>query len=200
VLREVLIEQQAPYYEAADEAAFYGPKIDVQMKNINGKEDTAFTVQYDFVMPKRFNMRFTQNDGTEVEPIVVHRASLGCFERTMAFLIEHYAGAFPVWIAPVQAIIIPISQDQSVASKLVYEQLKEAGIRVELWDQAESMQKRIRLAEKQKTPYMLIIGQTEADAGTISVRGRGQQDLGIMEPATFLKRIQERIATKSLEL
>lgn len=129
VLREVLVESQAPFYEAADEAAFYGPKIDVQMKNVNGKEDSAFTVQYDFVMPKRFKMHYVNHDDTEAEPIVIHRSSLGCFERTMAFLIEHYAGAFPVWLSPIQAVIIPISQDQSVASKLAYEQLKETGIK-----------------------------------------------------------------------
>lgn len=200
VLREVLHQLDAPHYEAADEAAFYGPKIDVQMKNVNGKEDTAFTVQYDFVMPKRFHMTYIDSHGTPAEPVVVHRASLGCFERTMAFLIEHFAGAFPLWLAPVQAVIIPISQDYIVAAKRVDESLKAAGIRVELWDQAESMQKRIRMAEKQKIPYMLIIGQKEADSGDVSVRVRGQQDRGVMSLADFQSDVLNRIASKALEL
>jgi threonyl-tRNA synthetase len=200
VLREVLQQLDAPHYEAVDEAAFYGPKIDVQMKNVNGKEDTAFTVQYDFVMPKRFTMSYIGNDGVEKEPVVIHRASLGCFERTMAFLIEHFAGAFPLWLAPVQAVIIPISQDQIVAAKLAEESLKQVGIRVELWDQAESMQKRIRTAEKQKTPYMLIIGQKEAETGEVSVRVRGQQDRGVMPLEAFKTDVAERITSKSLDL
>lgn len=200
VLRQVLIKLDAPYYEATDEAAFYGPKIDIQMKNINGKEDTAFTVQYDFVMPKRFSMSYVQADNQPGEPIVVHRASLGCFERTMAFLIEHFAGAFPLWLSPTQAIIIPIGEDHVVAAKLATEQLKQAGVRVELWDQAESMQKKIRNAEKQKIPYMLVIGQKEAEAGTVSVRARGQQDRGVMVIQAFLDHIQPLIQTKSLEI
>lgn len=200
VLREVLAQSDVPNYEAKDEAAFYGPKIDVQMRNVNGKEDTAFTVQYDFVMPKRFSMKYIDHDGTEAEPVVVHRASLGCFERTMAFLIEHFAGAFPLWLAPIQTAVIPISQDQTVAAKRIEAALKQAGIRAELWDQAESMQKRIRIAEKQKVPYMLIIGQKEAESGEVSVRARGQQDRGAMSLETFTAHAVELISTKSLEL
>lgn len=200
VLREVLKKRHAPYYEAADEAAFYGPKIDIQMKNVLGKEETAFTVQYDFVMPKRFGLVYTNEEGNEEEAIVVHRSSIGAIERVMAFLIEHFAGAFPLWLAPVQAVIIPISEDQTVAAKLVTEKLIEAGIRAELWDQAESMQKKIRTAEKQKVPYMLVIGQKEAAANTVSVRARGQQDLGVMPMADFVSKAKHLNDTRSLEL
>jgi threonyl-tRNA synthetase len=170
------------------------------MVNVNGKEDTAFTVQYDFVMPKRFELTYTNEDNAEEEAIVIHRSSIGAIERVMAFLIEHFAGAFPLWLAPVQVVVIPISQNQSVAAKLAYEKLKEANIRVELWDQAESMQKRIRLAEKQKTPYMLVIGDREAESGEVAVRARGQQDLGVMKLAEFIEKAKSIETTKSLEL
>jgi threonyl-tRNA synthetase len=170
------------------------------MRNVLGKEDTAFTVQYDFVMPKRFNLTYINEEGNEEEAIVVHRSSIGAIERVMAFLIEHFAGAFPLWLAPVQVAIIPISQDQAVAAKLAQEKLIAAGIRSELWDQAESMQKRIRTAEKQKTPYMLIIGAKEAEAGTVAVRARGQQDQGTMKINEFVTKVTELNNSKSLEL
>ena len=109
ILREILKQRKANFFEAGNEAAFYGPKIDIQMKNFAGKEDTAFTVQYDFVGPKRFELKYIDSDGKEKEPIVIHRSSIGAIERTMAFLIEHYAGAFPVWLSPVQAVVIPVS-------------------------------------------------------------------------------------------
>lgn len=199
-LEAIVKENKLEYVLGTGEASFYGPKLDFIVKDAIGREWQMSTLQLDLFMAKKLGLTYTDTDGGEKNPVILHRGLTGSLERTMGLLIEHFAGAFPVWLSPVQAVVIPISQDQSVASKLVYEQLKEAGIRVELWDQAESMQKRIRLAEKQKTPYMLIIGQTEADAGTVSVRGRGQKDLGIMEPAAFLKKVQDAITTKSLEL
>ena len=130
VLRGVLTERKANFFEAENEAAFYGPKIDIQMKNVAGKEDTAFTVQYDFVRPKRFKLTYIDRDGKEKEPIVIHRSSIGAIERTMAFLIEHYAGAFPIWLSPVQVAIIPVSDLHLEYARKVEAELKAADIRV----------------------------------------------------------------------
>jgi len=198
VLRQVLDKRGSMYVEANDEAAFYGPKIDVQMKNVHGKEETAFTVQYDFVMPKRFKLAFINEEGKEEEPIVIHRSSIGAIERTMAFLIEKFGGAFPLWLAPVQVVVIPISQDQHGYADEVVAVLKKAKIRVENWNEAESMQKRIRRAEKEKAPYMLILGQQEVDEKSVSVRHRGNQDLGKMSVADLTEKIRQEIESKSL--
>ena len=200
VLREVLVERKgAVYVEAEDEAAFYGPKIDVQMKNVNGKEDTAFTNQYDFVMPKRFEMSYTNEKGEAEEPVVIHRASLGAIERTMAFLIEHFAGAFPVWLSPVQAIIIPISDDQQDYAAKIAEKLESQGVRVEI-SAGGSMQNRIRKAEKQKTPYMLVVGEKEVASDSVAVRARGEDDRGVVKAQDFIDMITQKIKDKSLEL
>ena len=197
LLRQVLVNRQAPFYEAKDEAAFYGPKIDVQMKNVLGKEDTAFTVQYDFCLPKRFNLEYINEKGEMEQPVVIHRSSIGAMERSIGFLIEHYKGAFPVWLSPIQVSIIPISQDQLVYAKLVYEKLKELRVRAELMDQAESMQKRIRSSEKQKIPYMLIIGDQEVKGESVSVRSRGNKDLGVQSLTDFIQHLTTIISTKS---
>lgn len=189
VLRKVLIERNANYYEAEGEAAFYGPKIDIQMKNVAGKEDTAFTVQYDFVMPKRFGMTYVNEEGVEQEPVVVHRSSIGAIERLMAFLIEHYAGAFPVWLSPTQVAVLPISEKTIEYSKKVVEDLRGKGIRVDLYEEADSLGKKIRNAEASKVPYMLIVGEKEAQAGSVSVRMRGQKDLGVMSADAFVERV-----------
>lgn len=192
-LREVLQERNAPFYEAEGEAAFYGPKIDVQMRNVLGKEDTAFTVQYDFVMPGRFQLKYIDSNGEEQQPIVIHRSSIGAIERIVAFLIEHYAGAFPLWIAPVQVALVPISQDQSEYAAQVAEKLRAADIRVEVRDEDERMQNRIRKAEKEKIPYMLIMGRNEVAAGTVSIRGRGEQNLGTESIEAFIERIKAEL-------
>lgn len=198
VLRQVLQERGSIYFEAAQEAAFYGPKIDVQMKNVHGKEETAFTVQYDFVMPKRFQLKYINEAGQEEEPIVIHRSSIGAIERTMAFLIEKFGGAFPLWLAPVQVVVIPISQDQHQYAAEVTTALQAAGLRVENWNEAESMQKRIRRAEKEKVPYMVILGQKEVAAQQLSVRGRGQQDLGTQSLTSLISKLQQAITEKAL--
>src|SRR3989339_158431 len=181
ILRKVLKNQSVPYYEAENEAAFYGPKIDVQMKNVNGKEDTAFTVQYDFVMPKRFELKFINKEGKEEEPVVIHRASLGAFERTMAFLIEHYGGAFPLWLSPIQAVVLPISEKFLEPAQKVKEELQKNGIRVELNNDNKSLGGKIRESTLQKIPFMIIIGEKEVKSNLISVRSREGKDLGSME-------------------
>jgi len=194
ILRNVLKNQDVPYYEAKNEAAFYGPKIDVQIKNINGKEETAFTVQYDFVMPKRFNMKYINNQGKEEEPIVIHRASLGCFERTMAFLIEKYAGAFPLWLSPVQISVIPVSDKFIKEAKTIENMLKDGDLRVELNDERESVGKKIRQSTLQKVPYMVIIGEREAkNLEFVSVRTREGKDLGLINFKDFVNHLKDDV-------
>jgi threonyl-tRNA synthetase len=197
VLREVLEKRQASFYEAADEAAFYGPKIDVQMKNAHGKEETAFTVQYDFVMPKRFKLKYVAADGTEQEPIVIHRSSIGAIERTMAFLIEKFAGNFPLWLAPVQVALVPISEDQHQYAEKVALALRNVNVRVEIMTEAESMQNKIRKAEKDKVPYILVMGRKEVEAETVSVRRRGAKNDGVWTVETFIEKAKTEILKKA---
>ncbi|MBX9702881.1 MAG: threonine--tRNA ligase, partial [Silvanigrellaceae bacterium] len=180
VLRSVLKKRNAPFFEAEKEAAFYGPKIDIQMKNIHGKEETAFTVQYDFVMPKRFELKFTNAEGQEEEPVVIHRSSIGALERIFAFLIEKYAGAFPLWLSPVQVAVLPISETFNHYSEKVKKELeaKIPGLRIELDSRSESIGKKIREATKEKIPYQFIIGEKEKTAEEVSVRALDGTDLG----------------------
>jgi threonyl-tRNA synthetase len=198
VLRKVLKKRNAPFYEAEKEAAFYGPKIDIQMKNIHGKEDTAFTVQYDFVMPKRFELKFTNADGQEEEPVVIHRSSIGALERIFAFLIEKYAGNFPLWLSPVQLAVLPISENQNDYANKVANELrsKNSELRIEIDQRSESIGKKIREATMQKIPYLIIVGQKEVEAGLVSVRSRSGQDLGQMKLEEFVEKIQKEIENK----
>jgi threonyl-tRNA synthetase len=206
VLRDVLDKRKSLYYEAANEAAFYGPKIDVQFKNVAGKEETAFTVQYDFVMPKRFKLAYTDSDGSQKEPIVIHRSSIGAIERTIAFLIEHYAGNFPLWLSPIQASIIPIAERHNEAARVAGKYLLGESIRAVVADEQESMQHKIRTATLQKVPYMGIIGDKEiakikdqrskSDDLVISVRKRDGKDLGQMAFPEFLKILKSEIENK----
>jgi threonyl-tRNA synthetase len=189
VLRTVLIQRQANFFEAGNEAAFYGPKIDVQMKNFAGKEETAFTVQYDFVMPKRFKLTYIDKDGKEKEPIVIHRSSIGAIERTMAFLIEHYAGAFPVWLSPLQAAVIPVSDQYLDYARKLESELKTAGIRAQVDDRSERMNQKIRQAQLEKVPCMLIVGEKEAADGSVSVRLRSGEQLPSMPFTTFKEKL-----------
>lgn len=193
ILRKVLIQLHAPYYEAPNEAAFYGPKIDVQVKSVFGKEETAFTVQYDFVMPKRFKMTFINAKGREEEPIVIHRSSIGAFERTMAFLIEKYRGAFPTWLTPVQVKICPIADRHVPYSRDIEQKLKKTGIRVELDDRSETLQAKIRDAQQEKVSYMLIIGDKEVALKTVTERGRSGKPYGPFPIETFIGNIQKEI-------
>lgn len=198
VLRTVLKKMKAPFYEAAGEAAFYGPKIDVQMKRVNGQEDTAFTVQYDFVLPKRFNLVYTDNHGVEREPLVIHRASIGCLERTLAFLIEHYAGAFPVWLSPVQVQILTVGKAHKKFGKKLHDQLIDAGIRSYLDDGNDTVGYKIRQAEKMKVPYMLVIGDKEMKGKKLAVRIRGQKKIAALALASFIKRVRTEITDKTV--
>jgi threonyl-tRNA synthetase len=199
ILRQVLVRRKANFFEAEKEAAFYGPKIDIQMKNFAGKEDTVFTVQYDFVASKRFNLTYINNDQQEKEPIVIHRSSIGAIERTMAFLIEHYAGAFPVWLSPVQVKIIPVADRHNDYSRDLEKVLRQDNIRVEVDDRSERMNQKIRQAQLEKIPYMLIIGDKEVASSNVSVRLRtGDQTTQSLE--SFRVSIREVIETKATGL
>jgi threonyl-tRNA synthetase len=196
VLRQVLIQREANYFEAANEAAFYGPKIDIQMRNFAGIENTAFTVQYDFVMPKRFQLTYIDSDGKEKEPIVIHRSSIGAIERTMAFLIEHYAGAFPIWLSPVQAAIIPVSDLHNEYARKLEVELKAAGVRTHVDERSERMNQKIRQAQLEKIPCMLILGDKEVEGGTVSVRLRTGTQLPAEPFAQFKSQLLKAIENK----
>ena len=174
------------YFIGAGEAAFYGPKIDVMVKDSLGREWQLSTCQLDFNQPENFDMNYIGEDGQPHRPAILHIAILGSLERFLGVLIEHYAGAFPVWLSPVQVAILPISEKQSAYAQKIHQALVGQGIRVELHDQAEPLQKRIRQAELQKIPYMLILGGRETTSDTISVRERGEKDLGSMPLEKFL--------------
>jgi len=193
ILRSVLKEIDAPYFEAPGEAAFYGPKIDVQMKKVNGTEETAFTIQYDFVMPKRFALEYTNEKGEKAEPIVIHRASIGALERTMAFLIEKHKGALPLWLSPVQVALIPIAERHVAAAKKTAEELKKHGIRVEVDDKNEPMGAKIRFHTLQKVPFMGIIGDKEMENKQISVRSRKGEDLKSQSLENFLSFLKDQL-------
>ena len=197
VLRTVLLQRQASYFEAEKEAAFYGPKIDIQMRNFAGKEDTAFTVQYDFVMPKRFGLTYIDKDQMEKEPIVIHRSSIGAIERTMAFLIEHYAGAFPVWLSPVQVVVIPLADRHLEYARKLGAELTGEGVRAKVDDRSERMNLKIRQAQMEKVPFMLVVGDKEVAEGTVSVRLRSGKQLSSQPFERFKETVKVAIATKS---
>jgi len=197
-LKALLKDRKSDFIEAKGEAAFYGPKIDIQMKNVFGKEDTAFTVQYDFVMPKRFNLRYINKNGKEQETIVVHRSSIGAIERSIAFLLEHFAGALPLWLSPVQAIILPVSEKQNAYAKKIFEELQKENIRTQMPDSDETLGKRIREAEIQKIPYILVIGDKEIQNNSVNVRHyrRGQE--GEIAAEKLIEKIKKEIEIKSI--
>lgn len=195
LLREVLKARGEKFEEAKDEAAFYGPKIDIQMKNVNGKEDTAFTVQYDFCMPERFDLTYTAADGTQKRAFVVHRSSIGAIERIVAFLIEHYGGAFPLWLAPVQAKILPVSEKHAAYAADILVQLREAGIRAEI-DADDSLGKRIRQGKLEKVPYTLVLGDKEVEAATATLEGRdGNKE--VLSVPDLVAKLKQEISSRS---
>ena len=197
VMGEILDKLGVDYTIGIDEAAFYGPKLDIQYKNVFGKEDTIVTIQIDMLLAQKFGMEYTDADGQKKTPYIIHRTSLGCYERTLAYLIEKYAGAFPLWLAPEQVRVLPISERLLDKAGEITEQLKAAGIRAELDTRNEKMGYKIRQAQIDKIPYMLIIGDKEAEEGVVSVRHRKEGDLGTMTLADFTSRALTEIATKS---
>lgn len=197
LLRTLMTERGSAFEEAKDEAAFYGPKIDIQMKNVNGKEDTAFTVQYDFCMPERFDLSYIGQDGEKKRAFVVHRSSIGAIERIMAFLIEKYAGAFPTWLSPVQVVVLPVSETHNAYAGKVFEQIKARNVRAELDSSNESLGKRIRNAKVEKNPYILVIGDKEIDTNTVAVESRDKGNLGQTPLDTFVQTISQEISDRT---
>ncbi|MES2023696.1 MAG: threonine--tRNA ligase [Patescibacteria group bacterium] len=196
LLRKLMQDRGSKFEEAKDEAAFYGPKIDIQMKNVNGKEDTAFTVQYDFCMPARFNLNYMGEDGAEHQAFVVHRSSIGAIERIMAFLIEHYAGAFPLWLSPTQVKIIPVRINHNEYAKQVYEMLRENNIRAELDDKDANLGSKVRDAKTNKMPYWIVIGDKEIEAGKVTLESRDSGQLGQISKEEMIAKLLEEIKSK----
>jgi threonyl-tRNA synthetase len=180
-----------------DEAAFYGPKIDVKLFDAIGRKWQLSTVQFDFNLPRRFNLEYIAEDGKAHQPVMVHRALYGSVERFFGTLIEHYAGAFPVWLAPVQATVLPITDRQIEYARKVGEQLDAAGVRVTVDDRSEKVNLKIREAQLQKIPFMLVVGDREAQAGTVSVRNRKHADQGVKPLADFIGQINQLIESKT---
>jgi threonyl-tRNA synthetase len=178
MLHEAMDSLNLPYTEAPGEAAFYGPKLDIQLADVMGHQETYSTIQIDFHLPNQFELGYIGPDGQQHRPVMIHRGVISTMERMTSYLIELYAGAFPVWLAPVQAVVLPITERQNEYAKQVLEKLLDAGARVELDDRNEKLQAKIRDAQLQKVPYMLVIGGKEAEAGTVSVRHRSKGDLG----------------------
>jgi threonyl-tRNA synthetase len=200
-LEKVLKEQKIPYKTIPGEAAFYGPKIDVKLVDAIGRLWQLSTIQFDFNLPERFKLEYVAEDGTRKQPLMVHRALFGSVERFFGVLIEHYAGAFPVWLSPIQVGIVPISERHSEYGRKIEQRLKAAGIRAFLDDRPEKMNARIRDLTTQKIPFVLVIGDKEAEAGTVNVRLRGQmQAEGSMPTDQFMERVKKLIAEKSVKL
>ena len=196
MVREVLIETGTPFVEVQDEGAFYGPKIDVQIWSIIGREFTLATNQVDFAQGKRFKLSFTNKDNEPETPLIIHRAPLGTHERFIGFLLEHYAGKFPVWLAPLQAKILPISDKFMPYAQEVLAELRKAGVRAEIDDRNEKIGKKIRDTELMKVPYMLVIGEKEMTEGQLSIRRQGKGDLGMMDKTAFISQIHQEIAER----
>lgn len=198
VMKKILDHLGVNYEIGIDEAAFYGPKLDIQYKNVYGKEDTIVTIQIDMLLAEKFGMEYIDVDGSRKRPYIIHRTSLGCYERTLALLIEKYAGAFPLWLAPEQVRFIPIADRHMPYVNEISEKLEAAGIRYTIDDRAEKMGYKIRQAQLEKIPYMIIAGDNEAETNTVSVRSRRNGDLGSMTAMELLERLIEEISQKKI--
>ncbi len=200
MMGRILDHLEIPYKIGIGEAAFYGPKLDIQIKNVHGKEDTLITIQIDPMLAEKFGMEYTDKDGVKKNPYIIHRTSIGCYERTLALLIEKYAGAFPLWLAPEQVRILPIADRHHDYAYEVKAALEEMGMRVEVDTRNEKIGYKIREARLQRLPYMLTVGDSEVEAGTVSVRGRGENgDLGSMSIADFKALCREEIDAKAIK-
>ncbi len=196
VMKKILDNLGVEYSIGIDEAAFYGPKLDIQYKNVFGKEDTIVTIQIDMLLAEKFGMEYTDADGQKKTPYIIHRTSLGCYERTLAYLIERFAGAFPLWLAPDQVVVLPVTDRAHEYAKNVEAQLKAAGIRAEGDYRSEKLGYKLREHQLKKVPYMLVVGDRDMENGTVSVRTRTGEDLGAMTADEFITKALVEIATK----
>ncbi len=194
-MKNILEHLGIPYKIGVGEAAFYGPKLDIQIKNVYGKEDTLITIQIDQMLAEKFGMEYTDTDGQKKNPYIIHRTSLGCYERTLALLIEKYAGAFPLWLSPNQVTVIPVSNNFDEYSEKIYRMLRDKGIRCELDNRNEKIGYRIREAKMSKVPYMVILGEKEQNEGTVTVRNR-QDESVTMTFDEFAAKLEKEIADK----
>lgn len=199
VMKKILDHLEIPYSIGIDEAAFYGPKLDIQIKNVFGKEDTLITIQIDQMLAEKFGMEYTDRDGGQKNPYIIHRTSIGCYERTLALLIEKYAGAFPMWLAPVQVKLLPIADRHLDYLYEVKKVLEAKGMRVELDDRSEKIGYKIREAQLEKVPYMIVAGDKDIENNTISVRHRSEGDLGSMELLSFVEKVVAEIESKEIK-
>lgn len=195
-IREVLKEKGVAFTEADGEAAFYGPKIDIQAKNVYGKEDTMITIQLDCAIAENFDMYYIDQNGDKIRPYIIHRTSIGCYERTLAWLIEKYAGKFPTWLCSEQVRILPISEKYEEYAELVRKELARNGVDVTVDNRSEKIGFKIREARLAKLPYMLVVGKEESEDGTVSVRSRFAGDEGVMPMERFIEQICKEIRTK----
>jgi threonyl-tRNA synthetase len=198
MLREAMNSLGLPYTEAPGEAAFYGPKLDIQLADVMGHQETYSTIQIDFHLPNQFELGYVGADGQEHRPVMIHRGVISTMERMVSYLIELYAGAFPAWLAPVQAVVLPITERQNEYARQVHQKLLDAGARAELDDRNEKLQAKIRDAQLQKIPYMLIVGGKEAEAGTVSVRHRSKGDLGPRRLDQFSADLRQEIDSRAI--
>lgn len=198
VMKNILDHLQIPYEIGVGEAAFYGPKLDIQIRNVWGKEDTLITIQIDQMLAQKFGMEYTDKDGVKKTPYIIHRTSLGCYERTLAYLIEKYAGAFPVWLSPTQVKIITVSDNNNDYAQSVKEELEKCGVRVESDLDNESVGKKIRNAVLEKTPYILVLGDKEMEENTVAVRKRGEKDTISMSRDGFKSLLLNEIINKTI--
>ena len=199
VMKKILDHLEIPYKIGIGEAAFYGPKLDIQIKNVHGKEDTLITIQIDQMLAEKFGMEYVDKDGIKKNPYIIHRTSIGCYERTLALLIEKYAGAFPVWLAPVQVKLLAIADRHLDYIYEVKKQLEAAGIvRVEIDDRSEKIGYKIREAQLEKIPYMLVIGDKDIENNTVSVRSRKDGDIGAMSIGEFIEKITDDVKTRRI--
>ena len=198
VMKKILDNLEIPYSIGVGEAAFYGPKLDIQIKNVWGKEDTLITIQIDQLLAEKFGMEYTDKDGVKKNPYIIHRTSIGCYERTLAYLIEKYAGAFPTWLAPTQVKILNIADAHLEYAQELKAKLEGFGLRVELDDRNEKIGKKIRDAQLEKVPYSLIIGDNEVKDNTVSVRKRFVGDMGIKPVDEFISDIMKEVASKAI--
>ncbi len=199
VMKQILDHIGLDYKEADGEAAFYGPKLDVQFTNVYGKEDTLFTIQIDFALASKFEMTYVDENGDKKVPFIIHRSSIGCYERTLAMLIEKYVGAFPVWMSPTQVTVMSLTDRTVEKTKEIADTLRRAGIRCELDNRSEKIGYKIREAQLAKVPYMLVVGDRDVEAGVVSVRARKAGDLGQMTLEDFISRISREVEEKVLD-
>ncbi|MBQ2833434.1 MAG: threonine--tRNA ligase [Clostridia bacterium] len=197
LMEKILNKLEVPYSVGIDEAAFYGPKLDIQIKNVFGKEDTLITIQIDMLLAKKFGMEYVDADGQKKMPYIIHRTSLGCYERTLALLIEKYAGALPTWMAPTQVKILTVTEKGDEWAREVERELFSRGMRVELDLRNEKIGFKIRQAQQEKVPYMLVIGGKEAEDKLVAVRNRKEGDLGTMTLEAVVAKLEEEIRTKA---